>query len=511
MSTSDKCQKKLGKVITPDPWKSGARNTTEGGGRVVGENKALTAKKNRFNPYSSGSFEKCRVCKSSVHQPGSHYCQGCAYKKEGATYQDSANLEVTLFRNYSRTIRPTLNQSEPVRVNVTLQLLSVLKVDNQRQELSVRCVLLTQWLDQLLIWSPAEFGGLEVLHPDQTILWAPRVNPMSPEDDGDIMNKWITSHQLLHTGLVTFRSSGQLRLPCYLDMTAFPFDTQTCSFSFMVQDYTEREVTLFNDLDHVLMNNYVASGEWDLVHSACSRNIRGQPPLTFSTVDVTLVFHRLSGFYVLNLMLPFLFISGLVLLTFLVPVASDERVNFALSVLLSQVDLRRSACGCLVLSAAAGTERCSRGPVCDDDVAASRSLMRPDADFVVDPVKVNSGQGLLASVNSSRTVAQTSVPNTEGEKRTSGSDAQLKFTPQRASHKECEGRDEAEKSVQLGQAEDADELVNDSVKQNILKKFDKDPYELSYDHMGSLYRPNRRKRKQVRPWAEMGFLYGKPM
>ncbi|KAK3763691.1 hypothetical protein RRG08_031861 [Elysia crispata] len=42
----EKCQKKLGKgVITPDPWKSGARNTTEGGGRKVGENKALTAKK----------------------------------------------------------------------------------------------------------------------------------------------------------------------------------------------------------------------------------------------------------------------------------------------------------------------------------------------------------------------------------------------------------------------------------------------------------------------------------
>lgn len=24
----EKCQKKLGKVITPDPWKAGARNTT---------------------------------------------------------------------------------------------------------------------------------------------------------------------------------------------------------------------------------------------------------------------------------------------------------------------------------------------------------------------------------------------------------------------------------------------------------------------------------------------------
>ncbi|CAH1793097.1 unnamed protein product [Owenia fusiformis] len=76
----EKCQKKLGKVITPDPWKSGARNITEGGGRSVGENKALTSKKNRFSPYQS-EFKKCRICKTSVHQPGSHYCQGCAYKK----------------------------------------------------------------------------------------------------------------------------------------------------------------------------------------------------------------------------------------------------------------------------------------------------------------------------------------------------------------------------------------------------------------------------------------------
>ncbi|XP_020614203.1 cysteine-rich PDZ-binding protein-like [Orbicella faveolata] len=75
----DKCQKKLGKVICPDPWKSGARNTTEGGGRKVNENKLLTQKKNRFNPYST--FNKCKICKQTVHQAHSHYCQGCAYKK----------------------------------------------------------------------------------------------------------------------------------------------------------------------------------------------------------------------------------------------------------------------------------------------------------------------------------------------------------------------------------------------------------------------------------------------
>uniref|UniRef100_A0A7N5KFL7 Cysteine-rich PDZ-binding protein n=1 Tax=Ailuropoda melanoleuca TaxID=9646 RepID=A0A7N5KFL7_AILME len=34
-----------------------------------------------FDPYGKNKFSTCRICKSSVHQPGSHYCQGCAYKK----------------------------------------------------------------------------------------------------------------------------------------------------------------------------------------------------------------------------------------------------------------------------------------------------------------------------------------------------------------------------------------------------------------------------------------------
>ncbi|CAH3140787.1 unnamed protein product [Porites lobata] len=51
----------------------------ESGGRKVNENKLLTQKKNRFNPYTT--FNKCRICKQTVHQVHSHYCQSCAYKK----------------------------------------------------------------------------------------------------------------------------------------------------------------------------------------------------------------------------------------------------------------------------------------------------------------------------------------------------------------------------------------------------------------------------------------------
>ena len=55
----------LCQVITPDPWKAGASNTTKPGGRKVGENKFLTASKNRFNPMTT-EFRKCKICKVGI-------------------------------------------------------------------------------------------------------------------------------------------------------------------------------------------------------------------------------------------------------------------------------------------------------------------------------------------------------------------------------------------------------------------------------------------------------------
>ncbi|XP_075563553.1 cysteine-rich PDZ-binding protein isoform X1 [Pelecanus crispus] len=101
----EQCEKKLGTVITPDTWKDGARNTTESGGRKLNENKALTSKKARFDPYGKNKFAICRICKSSVHQPGSHYCQGCAYKKVPQIAQLVQNWNICASLN-PETLRP---------------------------------------------------------------------------------------------------------------------------------------------------------------------------------------------------------------------------------------------------------------------------------------------------------------------------------------------------------------------------------------------------------------------
>jgi hypothetical protein len=67
-------EKKLGSIACPEPWKHGSRSTVGASGRKLGENKALSSKKAKFQPYAK--FEKCRICKQPIHQVGSHYCQG---------------------------------------------------------------------------------------------------------------------------------------------------------------------------------------------------------------------------------------------------------------------------------------------------------------------------------------------------------------------------------------------------------------------------------------------------
>lgn len=83
----EKCEKKLSTIITPDAWKTGARNTLESGGRKLNENKLLsqTAKTRVASGTTGGNtglqFRDCRICKVKCHQAGYYYCQQCSFKK----------------------------------------------------------------------------------------------------------------------------------------------------------------------------------------------------------------------------------------------------------------------------------------------------------------------------------------------------------------------------------------------------------------------------------------------
>ncbi|MPC34236.1 Cysteine-rich PDZ-binding protein [Portunus trituberculatus] len=46
-------------------------------------------------------FAECRICRSKVHQAGSHFCQGCAYKKGICAMCGKKILDTTNYRQSS--------------------------------------------------------------------------------------------------------------------------------------------------------------------------------------------------------------------------------------------------------------------------------------------------------------------------------------------------------------------------------------------------------------------------
>mmetsp|Transcript_91985 Transcript_91985/g.127698 ORF Transcript_91985/g.127698 Transcript_91985/m.127698 type:complete len:105 (-) Transcript_91985:564-878(-) len=75
-----KCVKKLAKLGAPDVHGKTPNDSTSNAssGRMINENKALSSKKNRFQPYQK--FKNCKVCKVKTHHAKAHYCNGCAFK-----------------------------------------------------------------------------------------------------------------------------------------------------------------------------------------------------------------------------------------------------------------------------------------------------------------------------------------------------------------------------------------------------------------------------------------------
>uniref|UniRef100_A0A8C8UP99 Cysteine-rich PDZ-binding protein n=1 Tax=Peromyscus maniculatus bairdii TaxID=230844 RepID=A0A8C8UP99_PERMB len=76
----ENCERKPVSVPTPDPRKHDAKNTTEGWEGKRNRKIRLSSKKARFPPHGKDKFSTCRMCRSSIYQPGSHYCQG--YRKD---------------------------------------------------------------------------------------------------------------------------------------------------------------------------------------------------------------------------------------------------------------------------------------------------------------------------------------------------------------------------------------------------------------------------------------------
>ncbi|CAG0885853.1 unnamed protein product, partial [Cyprideis torosa] len=209
--------------------------------------------------------------------------------------------------------------------------------DEKNQILTTNCWLTQRWRDVHLTWNASEFDDIRVIRLPYMAVWKPDIILYN---NADSLYNWavINTNVIVdNDGNVTWLSHGIYRSACDIDVQYFPFDVQTCRMKWASWTYDGYQVDIVYQQAKGELSNYQNNGEFHLEDFYAIRSVVNYSccPEPYPDVTYYLQMRRRPLFYVFNLILPCVLITGIALLVFYVPPESGEKVTLGISALLS--------------------------------------------------------------------------------------------------------------------------------------------------------------------------------
>ncbi|XP_037079403.1 acetylcholine receptor subunit alpha-L1-like [Pollicipes pollicipes] len=241
-----------------------------------------------------------------------------------------------IVRGYDPDVRPLLNASHSISIQLGITLTQIFDMGEKNQVLTTNVWLDQEWTDELLTWDPKRFGGMMELRVPCEKIWLPDIVLYNNADDytrGYMQSKAMVHHN----GRVFWPPPTKFRSTCAVDVTYFPFDDQTCILKLGSWTYNGFQVDVTNRTEQVDLTNYIPNGEWELLEARINRNVVYYSccPEPFPDVTITLIIRRKTLFYMYNIVLPCMMMSVLTLLVFCMPPESGEKISLGVTVLLA--------------------------------------------------------------------------------------------------------------------------------------------------------------------------------
>ncbi|XP_055713962.1 acetylcholine receptor subunit alpha-like [Phlebotomus papatasi] len=258
---------------------------------------------------------------------------------------DAKRLYDDLLSNYNKLVRPVVNVTDALTVQIKLKLSQLIDVNLKNQIMTTNLWVEQTWYDYKLKWEPREYGGVEMLHVPSDHIWRPDI-VLYNNADGNFEVTLATKATLNYTGRVEWRPPAIYKSSCEIDVEYFPFDEQTCVMKFGSWTYDGFQV----DLRHIDESNgtnvvevgidlteFYTSVEWDILEVPAIRNEKFYTCCDEPYLDITfnITMRRKTLFYTVNLIIPCMGISFLTILVFYLPSDSGEKVSLSISILLS--------------------------------------------------------------------------------------------------------------------------------------------------------------------------------
>ncbi|CAN7941865.1 unnamed protein product, partial [Ixodes hexagonus] len=193
------------------------------------------------------------------------------------------------------------------------------------------------WYDLALEWDPDDYGGLESISVFPSEVWFPDIDIVNTSPD-DYTSQPVTAY-LGHDGEFWLCHPVTVRVPCTMDLTDYPFDSQVCQLRFASLTYGDEEVKLSGEAI-VGVKPIKASSEWEVSFSDVSHGTL----LNKTTVDISVGVRRRGPCHRYTVTLPWIASVVLMFVGFWMPANSNRRLTLAsINLLLIMLMLQRMA------------------------------------------------------------------------------------------------------------------------------------------------------------------------
>ncbi|XP_026581688.1 acetylcholine receptor subunit epsilon-like, partial [Pseudonaja textilis] len=204
-----------------------------------------------------------------------------------------------------------------------------------------------EWVDYRLNFSQEEYNNYLRVPAEQ--VWLPDI-VLENNIDGNFKEAYSANVLIGPGGYVTWLPPAIFRSFCPMEVTFFPFDWQNCSLVFRSQTHNRREMELDYGIDdktnkladYILIDTeaFTENGEWAIQRPPARLVLAPMGGLEapgFSEIHYFLIIQRKPLFYVINIIVPCVLISSLVVLVYFLPAqAGGQKCTVSISVLLAQ-------------------------------------------------------------------------------------------------------------------------------------------------------------------------------
>ncbi|XP_055894100.1 acetylcholine receptor subunit alpha-like isoform X2 [Biomphalaria glabrata] len=259
------------------------------------------------------------------------------HEVEGQSYNSTVDIMKDLIENgnYHTEVRPLKDQSKVMRVFVDVELVSIVGIDDVAQSFTINGFVIFNWLDEILVWDPKDYGNQTLIHPVPEKIWRPRVFLLNTLGDRDLFKDDVAPAMVTNSGYAGWVPGSLIPASCELHLEDYPFDQQTCTINFVSMSHSTLELVFVANSPKILLDFFIKHGEWELKDTNLTIKELVAAGWKGSTIELKFELKRRPTFLLINIVLPVVFLSFLNILVFIIPADSGEKISYGITVLLA--------------------------------------------------------------------------------------------------------------------------------------------------------------------------------